>query len=45
MKNIDQEILKFNFDENLKEDDYYVSKSNFHAYEILNKWPNWEKNF
>ena len=45
MKNIDQEILKFNFDENLKEDDYYVSKSNFHVYELLNKWPNWGKNF
>ena len=45
MKNLDQEILKFNFEQNLKEDDYYVSKSNIHVYDLLNKWPKWEKNF
>ena len=45
MKNKDQKILKFNFDQNLKEDDYYVSNSNIYAYELLNKWPKWEKNF
>jgi len=45
MKNIHQKILNFNFDKNLKEDDYYVSKSNFNIYELLNKWPKWEKNF
>ena len=28
MKDIDQEIIKFNYDGNFKEDDFYVSKSN-----------------
>ena len=26
MKDIDQEIIKFNYDGNFKEDDFYVSK-------------------
>ena len=29
---------------NFEKDNFYVSKSNFLAYEILNKWPRWEKN-
>ena len=28
MKDLDQEIIKFNYDGNFKEDDFYVSKSN-----------------
>ena len=45
MKKENQEILKFNYEKNLKEDDYYVSNSNEHVYNLLNKWPKWEKNF
>ena len=36
----------FNFDEykNFNYEDYFVSKSNYFAFEILQKWPHWEKN-
>ena len=29
----------------LKDDDFYVGKSNFYAFEIINKWPKWKKTF
>ena len=45
MKDIDQEIIKFNYDGNFKEDDFYVSKSNKQIFDLLNKWPKWDKNF
>ena len=45
MKDMDQEIIKFDYDGNFKEDDFYVSKSNKQIFDLLNKWPKWEKNF
>ena len=45
MRDLNQQILKFNYEQNFKEDDFYVSKSNIHIFELLNKWPKWEKNF
>ena len=45
MKDLNQEIIKFDYDQNFKDDDFYVSKSNKHIFDLLNKWPNWEKNF
>ena len=45
MKNLNQMILKFDHEQNFKDDDFYVSKSNQHIFSLLNKWPNWEKNF
>ena len=36
MKDIDQEIIKFNYDGNFKEDDFYVSKSNKQIFDLLN---------
>ena len=45
MKDLNQQILKFNYEKNLKNDDFYVSKSNKHVFDLLNKWPKWEKNF
>ena len=39
MKKENQEILKFNYENNLREDDYYISNSNAHVYDLLNKWP------
>ena len=45
MKDINQEIIRFNYDKNFKEDDFYVSKSNKQTFDFLNKWPKWEKNF
>ena len=45
MKNLNQQIIKFNYDKNFKDEDFYVSKSNKHVVELLNSWPKWEKNF
>ena len=45
MKDMNQEIIKFNYDGNFKEDDFYVSKSNKQIFDLLKKWPKWEKNF
>ena len=45
MKNLNQLILKFDYEQNFKDQDFYVSKSNEHPFKLLNKWPKWEKNF
>ena len=45
MRDLNQLIIKFNYEQNFKDDDFYVSKSNQHIFSILNKWPKWEKNF
>ena len=45
MKDLNQEIIKFDYDQNFKDDDFYVSKSNKHIFDLLTKWPKWEKNF
>jgi len=44
MKNLNQTIIKFDHENNFKNDDFYVSKNNKHIFNLLNKWPNWEKN-
>ena len=45
MKDINQQIIKFNHDTNLSRDNFFISKSNKHIFDFLNKWPKWEKNF
>ena len=45
MKDLNQLIIKFNYEQNFKDVDFYVSKSNQHIFSLLNKWPKWEKNF
>ena len=45
MRDLNQEIIKFDYKKNFKDDDFYVSKSNKHIFELLIKWPKWEKNF
>jgi len=45
MKNLNQLILKFDYEQNFKDQDFYVSKSNEFAFKLLNSWPKWEKNF
>ena len=44
MKNLNQTIIKFDYGQNFKNDDFYVSKNNEHIFNLLNKWPKWEKN-
>ena len=45
MKYLNQEIIKFDFDKNFKDEDLYISKCNEHIFLLLNKWPKWSKNF
>ena len=45
MINLNQLILKFDYEQNFKDDDFYVSNSNKHIFTLLNQWPRWEKNF
>tara|TARA_B110001450_G_scaffold6437_1_gene6621 strand:+ start:3619 stop:4278 length:660 start_codon:yes stop_codon:yes gene_type:complete len=43
--NLNQLIIKFDYEQNFKDDDFYVSSSNKHIFTLLNQWPRWEKNF
>ena len=45
MKDLNQLLLNFDYQQNFKDDDFYVSKSNSHVFEMLKQWPKWEKNF
>ena len=45
MKSLNQLLLDFDYEQNFRDDDFYVGKSNFHSFELINKWPKWEKNF
>ena len=45
MKSLNQLLLDFDYDQNFKDDDFYVGKSNFYIFEFLQKYPKWEKNF
>ena len=45
MINLNQLIIKFDYEQNFKDDDFYVSNSNKHIFTLLNLWPKWEKNF
>jgi chromosomal replication initiation ATPase DnaA len=45
MKSLNQLLLDFNYEQNFKDDDFYVGKSNYYPFELINKWPNWENNF
>ena len=43
MREIDQKLLDLGTYESFAENDYYVSKSNYFAKNIIDTWPNWEK--
>jgi len=45
MSNLNQLILNFNYEQNFKDQDFYVAKSNEFSFKLLNSWPKWEKNF
>ena len=44
MTDLNQLLLQFNYNQNFNYDDFFVSKSNFFAFELIKKWPRWEKN-
>ena len=45
MKSLNQLLLDFDYKQNFQDDDFYVGKSNYYTFELINKWPKWEKNF
>ena len=45
MRDFNQKIIKFDYEKNFKKDDFYVSNSNKHIFDLINIWPKWEKNF
>ena len=44
MSQDEQQLIDFQFEKNYQKDDFYVSKSNFFAFSLLDSWPKWEKN-
>ena len=44
MKSLNQLLLDFDYEQNFRDDDFYVGKSNYFIFELINKWPKWEKN-
>ena len=45
MRSLNQLLLDFDYGQNFRDDDFYVGNSNFYPYQLINKWPKWEKNF
>ena len=43
MKDLNQLLFKFDLKQNYKNEDFYVNKSNFFAFNLIDKWPKWEK--
>ena len=44
MNELNQLLFDFNHKQNFNYDDFYVSKSNFFAFKLVEDWPKWEKN-
>ena len=44
MKDLNQQLFKFDLKQNYRNEDFYVNDSNFFAYSLIEKWPHWEKN-
>ena len=45
MKDLNQLLLNFEYKQNFKDEDFYVSNSNYYAFNLINSWPKLEKNF
>ena len=45
MRDTDQQIIKFDYEEKMSTEDFFVSKSNRHILDLFDSWPRWEKNF
>ena len=44
MSELNQLLMNFNQKQNFNYNDFYVSKSNFFAFQLIDSWPKWEKN-
>ena len=45
MSDLNQLLLNFEHKQNFKDEDFYVSSSNYYAFKLITSWPKWEKNF
>jgi len=45
MRDFNQQIIRFDNEQSFRFDDFYISKSNSHIFDLLEKWPKWNKNF
>ncbi len=43
MSELNQLLLELDYKSNFNEHDFYLSKSNSNAFNLINKWPSWEK--
>ncbi len=43
MSELNQLLLELDYKTNFNEHDFYLSKSNSNAYNLINCWPNWDK--
>ena len=43
MRELNQLLLDFDIKRTFNEHDYYVSESNYFAFNLIDKWPKWEK--
>ncbi len=43
IKDLRQQLFNFKFTKSFDKNDFFVSDSNFYAYNLLDSWPNWEK--
>ena len=44
MNKLNQTLLKFELEQNFAYDDFFVSKCNYFAFNLIETWPKWEKN-
>ena len=45
MKDLNQTIIKFDYEQNFKDQDFFISNRNKHIFKLFDTWPKWEKNF
>ena len=45
MKDLNQTIIKFDYEQNFKDQDFFISNCNKHIFKLFDTWPKWEKNF
>ena len=43
MRELNQLLLELNYKTNFNEHDFYLSKSNSNAFNLINRWPDWDK--
>ena len=43
MSELNQLLLDFDYKTNFNEHDFYLSKSNSNAFDLINRWPDWDK--